>query len=142
MIGMRQERLDRTATWTADQLARIGGAEELHLASQGGDGGLGSFTTMWVVLASGELYVRSAGGPRRPWHRRALAARTGRIRARGIDSDVRFAEAAPGAQAVIDAAYHAKYDRYGPTIVGHVTGPGAHAVTIRLVPATEEGNQP
>ena len=32
-------------------------------------------------------------------------------------------------------AYHAKYDRYGPAIAGHVTGPAAHAVTIRLIKA-------
>ena len=32
------------------------------------------------------------------------------------------------------AAYHAKYDRYGPRIVGSVVGPNAEAVTIRLVP--------
>jgi hypothetical protein len=32
----------------------------------------------------------------------------------------------------LDAACHAKYDRYGPQIVGSVTGPQAHAVTIRL----------
>jgi hypothetical protein len=30
-------------------------------------------------------------------------------------------------------SYHAKYDRYGPGPVGHVTGPDTHAVTIRLV---------
>jgi hypothetical protein len=34
----------------------------------------------------------------------------------------------------IDAAYHAKYDRYGPAIVGTVVGPEAEAVTIKLVP--------
>ncbi len=45
-----------------------------------------------------------------------------------------FAEAAPGAHAAIDAAYHSKYDRYGPRIVGSVVGPDAEAVTIRLVP--------
>jgi hypothetical protein len=43
----------------------------------------------------------------------------------------------------IDAAYHAKYDRYGPQIVGTVVGPEAEAVTIRLVSAStgqgEEG---
>jgi hypothetical protein len=34
----------------------------------------------------------------------------------------------------IDAAYQAKYDRYGPEIVGTVVGPQAHDVTIRLLP--------
>lgn len=45
-----------------------------------------------------------------------------------------FAEAAPDVHADIDAAYHAKYDRYGPTIVGSVVGQKASAVTIRLLP--------
>lgn len=49
-------------------------------------------------------------------------------------ADVTFAEVAPGVQFDIDAAYHAKYDRYGPEIVGTVVGSQAHDVTIRLVP--------
>jgi hypothetical protein len=36
-----------------------------------------------------------------------------------------------------DSEYHAKYDRYGPSIVGHVTGPAAHAVTIRSIKAVQ-----
>jgi hypothetical protein len=36
----------------------------------------------------------------------------------------------------IDAAYHAKYDQYGPKIVGTVVGPDAATVTIKLVPRT------
>ena len=42
---------------------------------------------------------------------------------RGVERDVTFADATPRhatpeACAGVDAAYHAKYDRYGPTIVG------------------------
>ncbi len=44
--------------------------------------------------------------------------RTGRIRAGGIERDVTFAPADEKRQDVIDAACHAKYDRYGPLIVG------------------------
>lgn len=62
------------------------------------------------------------------------ASGTGRIRAGGIERDVAFADAAPEVHPAIDAAYHAKYDRYGPRIVGSVVGPAARAVTIRLVP--------
>jgi len=36
-----------------------------------------------------------------------------------------------------EAAYRAKHDRYGPQIVSTVTGPRAHAVTIRLVTAEQ-----
>ena len=121
-------------TWTSDELARIGGAEELRLASARPDGTLRPYVTMWVVRAGDELYVRSAYGPDNPWFRRAKASGAGRIRAGGLERDVTFADAAPGAHAAIDAAYHAKYDRYGPRIVSTVVGPAAEAVTLRLVP--------
>ena len=121
--------------WTGEELRRIGGAEELRLASRRPDGSLRQFTTMWVVRAGDDLYVRSAGGPDRPWYRHALASGNGRIEAGGTGAEVEFAAAAPGANQGVDSAYHAKYDRSGPAIVGHVTGPAAHAVTIRLIKA-------
>jgi hypothetical protein len=49
---------------------------------------------------------------------------------------VHFAETAPEVHAAIDAAYHAKYDQYGPRIVNTVVGSDAATVTIRLVPRT------
>lgn len=119
--------------WTADELRRVGDATELELASGGSDGSRRPFTTMWVVRVGDGLYVRSAGGPGRPWYRHALASRRGRIRAGGIEADVDFAEADPEVHDEIDAAYHAKYDRWGSGPVGHVTGPSAHGVTISLV---------
>jgi threonine dehydrogenase-like Zn-dependent dehydrogenase len=57
------------------------------------------------------------------------------VLASGAGNEVHFANAAPETNQQIDSAYHAKYDRYGPGIVGHVTGPAAHAVTIRLIKA-------
>jgi hypothetical protein len=122
------------STWTSDELSRIGAAEELQLASQRRDGTLRPYVTMWIVRAGDNLYVRSAFGPDNPWFRRAKASGTGRIRAGGLERNVTFAEPAPGVHAAIDAAYHSKYDRYGPRIVGTVVGPDAEAVTIRLVP--------
>jgi hypothetical protein len=122
------------STWTSDELSRIGAAEELQLASQRRDGTLRPYVTMWVVRAGDNLYVRSAFGPDNPWFRRAKASVTGRIRAGGLERNVTFAEPAPGVHAAIDAAYHSKYDRYGPRIVGTVVGPDAEAVTIKLVP--------
>jgi hypothetical protein len=123
-----------TATWTADELRRIGEAEELQLASERSDGTLRRYVTMWVVRVGDELYVRSAYGPDNPWYRRAKASGIGRIRAGGIERDVAFADAAADAHAGIDAAYHAKYDRYGPRLVGTVVGPQAAQVTVRLLP--------
>jgi hypothetical protein len=125
------------ATWTDDELRRVGGATELELASARTDGTLRPPVTMWVVRVGDDLYVRSAYGSDNPWYRRAKASGRGRVRAGGVERDVTFANAASGAHAAIDGAYHAKYDRYGPRIVGSVVGPDAEAVTIRLVPRDE-----
>jgi hypothetical protein len=122
------------ATWTDDDLQRFGAAEKLQLASRRGDGSLRPYVTMWVVRAGDELYVRSAYGPDNPWYRRAKASGAGRIRAGGLERDVVFADADSDAHSGIDAAYHAKYDRFGPQIVGTVVGPAAAPVTIRLIP--------
>ena len=121
-------------TWTTDDLSTVGEAEEIKLATVRADGSLRPYVTMWLVRAGDDLYVRSAHGPDNPWFRRAKASGAGRIRAGGLERDVTFAEASPGVHAAIDAAYHAKYDRYGPKIVGSVVGPQTEAVTVRLLP--------
>ncbi len=125
------------ATWTDDELAAVGTAEELELSSYRPDGTLRPFVTMWVVRVGDDVYVRSAHGPANGWYRRAAATRSGRIRAGGVERDVTFATADPGVHDDIDAAYHAKYDRYGPRIIGTVVGTAAADVTIRLTPLTD-----
>jgi hypothetical protein len=128
-----------SSIWTDDELRRIGAATELQIASRRRDGSLRSYVTIWTVRAGDSLYVRSAYGTGNPWFRRATASGTGRIRVAGLERDVTFTPASQldaGTQAAVDAAYHAKYDRYGPQIVGTVTGPHAAPVTLRLVPQT------
>ncbi|MET7398786.1 DUF2255 family protein [Dactylosporangium sp. NPDC005572] len=122
--------------WTDEELDRVGDADELQLASRRADGTLRPYVTMWVVREGHQMYVRSAYGPDNPWYRRARASGIGRIRAGGVERDVTFADAAADAHAGIDAAYHVKYDRYGPAYVGPVVGAKAAPVTIRLVPAS------
>lgn len=129
-------------TWTTDDLNLIGASEELDLATRRADGDLSTFVTMWVVRAGNDLYVRSAGGPDRPWYRRAQAAGNGTIKASGIRRAVTFAVADDSAHDAIDAAYHAKYDRYGASIVGSVIGRAARAVTFRLVPSVGDDSWP
>jgi hypothetical protein len=126
-----------SATWTDDELRRAGAAAELQIATRRDDGSLRPYVTIWTVRAGDHLYVRSAYGADNPWFRRATASGSGRIRAGGIERDVTFtpvSELDAAAQAAVDAAYHAKYDRYGPQIVGTVTGAHAAPVTLRLVP--------
>jgi hypothetical protein len=123
------------AAWTADELDRIGRATEVAVASRRADGTLSPYVTIWGVRSGDDIYIRSAYGPGNGWYRRAKARQAGRIRAGGVERDVQFAGAAADVHPAIDAAYHAKYDRYGPQIVGTVVGPSAAAVTLRVVPA-------
>jgi hypothetical protein len=120
--------------WSAQELQRIGDATELQISSRRQDGSLRPFVTIWVVRVGNDIYVRSAYGTDNPWFRRATASGTGRIRAGGVERDVSFETAAANAYAQIDAAYHVKYDRYGPQIVGTVVGDRAAPTTLRLVP--------
>jgi hypothetical protein len=120
--------------WTNDELDRVGKATELQVASYRKDGTLRPYVTIWAVRAGDDLYIRSAYGPDNGWYRRAVASGTGRIRAGGVERDVAFTEADPDAHTGIDQAYHAKYDSYGPAIVGSVVGAKAAAATLRLQP--------
>jgi hypothetical protein len=120
-------------SWTTGELDAIGAADELAIATRRGDGTLRPFVTIWVVRDGDELYVRSAYGPDNPWYRRAKAGGGGRIRAGGVERDVTFVDVGTGRSGSIDAAYHAKYDRYGPAIVGSVVGDKAAPSTLRLV---------
>ena len=122
------------AKWTAEELDSIGSADELRLASLRSDGSLRPYVTIWVVRSGDDLYVRSAYGPANGWLRRALASGEGRIRAGGVERDVTFEEPGPAVDAAVDRAYHAKYDRYGPRMVGTVLTPEAARTTLRLVP--------
>jgi len=121
-------------SWTSEELAKIGSAEELDIASRLPDGALLPFVTIWVVRADDDLFVRSVKGRSGTWFRRALAAGEGRIRSGGIERDVAFEEAGAEVHAPVIAAYHEKYDRYGPSIVGTVVSAESVTTTLRLVP--------
>lgn len=122
------------ATWTADELDRIGQAEELKVSSVRADGTLRPFVTIWVVRVGDEIYIRSAYGPENGWFRRALASGRGRVRAGGVEKDVSFEQVGAEVRDALDAAYHAKYDSHGPRIVGTVVGDGQELTSIRLHP--------
>jgi hypothetical protein len=120
--------------WTREDLAGIGAAEEIEVASFREDGTLRPYVTIWVVPVDGELYVRSWHGRDAGWFRRASRAGEGRVRAGGTERDVRFQEPGGEVRAAIDAGYRSKYGRYGDSYVGPLVAPEAAAATFRLVP--------
>ena len=121
------------AAWTSDELDKIAAAAELELASAKRDGTLRKPVTIWVVRHGDNLYVRSWRGRTSTWFRGSQDRHEGHIRAGGVEKDVVFAEV-DDVNDEIDAAYRAKYDRYGATYVDPMVGPNARAATIKLVP--------
>ncbi len=121
-------------TWTSDELTRVGEADELEIASTRDDGTLRPYIPIWMVRVGDGIFIRSAYGPDNGWYRRALASGSGAIRAGGVEKAVTF-EAPDASADAIDAAYHAKYDRYGARIVNTVVSDAAHSATLKVVPA-------
>jgi hypothetical protein len=120
--------------WTPDELAHVSRATEIELTSRRPDGSYRPYVTIWVVAAADCLYVRSAYGWNNGWFQRALKSGGGRIRAAGVERDVAFEQPGSDVAHAVTAAYHWKYDRYGPSIVGTVISVEAVKSTLRLLP--------
>lgn len=126
------------AAWTADELDRIGAADELRIAARRRDGSLRRPVPIWVVRVGDDLYVRSWRGTGGSWYRMARATHEGHISAGGVDRDVSLAEVGDDVDDAIDAAYRAKYGRYSG-YVEPMIAPQARATTLKLVPRTDGG---
>jgi hypothetical protein len=122
------------STWTAEELDKVGSADELKIAALRPDGSLRPYTTIWVVRVSDDLYVRSYLGRGSDWFRSVLRRPEGRIRAGGVEREVTFIEPSDADNAAIDQAYRDKYSRFGSAYVDPMVAPNASAATLRLVP--------
>jgi hypothetical protein len=122
------------AAWSADELTRIGRAEELEIAAVRRDRTLRKPVTVWVVRHGDDLYVRSVKGRDGAWFRGVQATHEGRTRAGGVEKDVTFVEASHDFDEEIDAAYRQKYRRYAGRILNSVLTPDARSATIKLMP--------
>ena len=123
--------------WTSNDLASIGAADELHLASFKQDGMRRMPVTVWVVRVGDELYVRAYLGSETGWFRQILRRPEGRIVAGGVAQKVTLVDANSDAvlNQEIDAAYQVKYRRYSATYVDPTLAPPARATTLKLVPS-------
>lgn len=121
-------------TWTSDELNKIGGAEELQIATRRRDGTFRNPVIIWVVRLGDDLYVRSVNGRTGSWFRGAQGLHEGRIQVGGVRKDVAFVEEPESKlNDQLDGAYQVKYRRY-PSSVSHINSPAARAATIKLVP--------
>ena len=116
--------------WTSDELDRIGAADELKVTPMRSR----QPVTIWVVRDGDDLYIRSWRGRSGSWFRAAQVHGEGHISAGRVDNDVDFVDADDEVSDAIDAAYRAKYQRYGDTYLAPMVGPDARATTLKLVP--------
>ena len=119
--------------WTSEELSKIEAADELQLASARRGGTLRSPVTIWVARHGDDLYVRSVNGRTSSWFRGVQARHEGRIRAGGVEKDVRLVDTDDMGDE-IDAAYRTKYRRHAASIVATTVTPDARAATLKLVP--------
>ena len=119
--------------WTRQELAAIGDAEELEIASQRADGTLRRFVTIWMVRVGDALYVRSVKGRDGWWFSGVVDQHAGRISAGGVTKDVAFVEipANDPVNDAIDEQYKSKYAPY-PSAWASVVTPRSKASTLRL----------
>ncbi|MFD3308667.1 DUF2255 family protein [Streptomyces sp. NPDC058694] len=121
------------AAWTNDELAGVGSAEELVIASVRRDGALSKPRTIWVVRVGDGIYVRSVYGPSSDWFRTTRVRQEGHIRAGGVEKDVSFRNADDDINGEVDTAYRSKYGHYAAEILKAITSPEASSTTLQLV---------
>lgn len=119
-------------SWPADVLDSFGSAEEIEISTRRVDGSLRGYVPIWPVVADGALYVRSYRGIDGAWYRHAAAHRAGAIRIGGQQTDVTFAPVGPDVRPAVDAAYRAKYARYGGSYLRPMLAESAVATTLRV----------
>src|SRR3954471_22253283 len=122
--------------WTADELERLGRAQELRIAGRREDGTLRTPVIIWAVRVGNDVYVRSVRGPSGGWFKGVLARHEGWISSGGVERDVVLQEvpADPPLEDRIDGAYADKYGA-GSSSVRAITNEAARSTTLKVLPS-------
>ncbi|MGV9713637.1 DUF2255 family protein [Gordonia sp. NPDC003424] len=126
-----------SASWTSAALLELDAADELEIAARRPSGALLRYASIWVVCIGGEVYVRTWHRRDTGWYGNAVSTRRARIRFGDNETDVSIADLGDADDAVrsaVDAAYRAKYQRYGAGTVERMVSDVAAETTLRLRP--------
>ena len=119
--------------WAQDDLRKIAGSDDLHVAPFREDGvTYGTPTWIWSVVADGALYARAYNGRNSRWHQAALRQKAGRITTAGMMKEVAFEPVEGAINDTIDEAYRTKYR--GSPYLDPMIGPRARAATVKIAP--------
>lgn len=121
------------ATWSEDELCRIAGADDLHIAPFREDGATyGTPTWIWSVAVDDALYVRAYNGQNSRWYQAAVRQKAGRIVAADMSKEVTFEPVEGPINDRIDDAYRAKYR--GSPYLDSMIGEHARSATVKVMP--------
>lgn len=121
------------AGWKQEDLRKIAGADDLHIAPFRDDGvTYGTPTWIWSVAVGDALYVRGYNGTESRWYKAALRQKAGRIIAAGMTREVAFEPVGGSVNDSIDDAYRSKYA--GSPYLKAMIGARARAATVRIMP--------
>jgi hypothetical protein len=124
--------------WPKDELAKIAGTDDLHVAPFREDGTTyGTPTWIWSVVVGDDLYVRAYHGQDSRWYQAAMRQRAGRITAAGMTKDVAFEPVNGPVNDRIDDAYRSKYR--GSPYLDPMIAERARSATVRVVPHNAGG---
>jgi hypothetical protein len=120
-------------SFTREQLALLGGAEEVDIETQPPDGPAHR-ATIWIVVDNDSAYVRSVNGASGRWYRELQANPAGAIHVDGRRLPVTAIPAADSDSIDrVSAALRKKYGQ-GPS-VDSMLKPQTFETTLRLEPA-------
>jgi hypothetical protein len=121
------------AAWSKDELERIAGTDDLHIAPFRNDGvTYGTPTWIWSVVVGDALYVRGYNGPNSRWYGAAMRQKAGRVTAAGMTREVTFERVEGPINDRIDDAYRAKYA--SSPYLQPMIGTGARSATVKITP--------
>jgi hypothetical protein len=119
--------------WSKDELEKIAGTDDLHIAPFRDDGvTYGTPTWIWSVVIGDALYVRPYNGTKSGWYQAAMRQKAGRITAAGITKEVAFESVDGTINDRIDDAYRAKYAS-SPYLPPMIAEP-ARSATVKITP--------
>lgn len=121
------------ATWSKDELRKIGEADDLYISPFREDGvTYGTPTWIWSVAAGDALYARPYNGQNSRWYQAAVQQKAGRITAAGMTKEVNFELVEGPINDLIDDAYRAKYR--SSSYLSPMIGARARLATVKIVP--------
>lgn len=117
--------------WSSEELRVLSDAIEIEVSASHGDGGFGRWTTIWVVVAGAEVFVRTWHRRETGWYGGAVRSGAARVRVGGTTVGVTVEAIGETDAATVDAAYRSKY---GDLAARSMVTAEAAASTLRLIP--------